>query len=286
MTEEKKAPEAEQKTEDKKKKPSIWQTIRGYIFLLLFFFSIKLFLFDPMKVPTSSLTPNVVVGDWILVNKFSYGYSNHSIYFTPNIIEDRVFSSQPQRGDIISFAGPGPKHDDADTNYVKRLVGLPGDRIQMIGGKLHINGQPCLYEEIEDYEYYGDNDRMDSRFNGKKVKRYIEKFPIGDPRPHEIVKVSGRWGNGSFLTDDSDMPLAVSRDDTVEFIVKEGHYFFMGDNRDLSGDCRNPDRMAQVPFKNLIGRVDRLFISTTARWWNPLEWFTKMKYGRIFKKVI
>ncbi len=183
--------------------------------------------FQPFSIPSSSMYPTLMVGDYLFVSKYSYGYSRHSFPFGLVRFEGRVWESPVERGDVAVFRNPTELSED----YIKRIVGLPGDRIQVAKGILHINGAPVERERIEDYELSP----------GRMVPQYLETLPNG--RVHRIIETQG---------DTSGF------DRTREYTVPPGHYFAMGDNRDNSADSRV---IGPVPAENLIGRAEVLFFS-------------------------
>jgi signal peptidase I len=216
------------------------------LLMLAIVLSIRSFLFQPFSIPSAAMEPTLLVGDQILVSKFSYGYSHYSLPFSPRLFSARIFPSEPQRGDVAVFRLPS----DASIDYVKRVVGLPGDRIQMISGLLHINGQPVMRERIDD--------------GTTQIKRWRETLPNG----------------ASFTT------LKLSEngysDNTPAYVVPPGHYFVLGDNRDNSSDSRNNSQIGFVPFENLVGRVEMIFFSAEQP--PPPNWPT-IRYERIGTRV-
>jgi len=177
----------------------------------------------------------LLVGDYIFVSKFSYGYNRYSFPFSPPLalISNRVFASEPERGDVVVFRLP----KDPSTDYVKRVIGLPGDRIQMINGLLHINGTPVKRERIEDF--------VETEDNGREVhiKQWRETLPNGVSHATLDMIENGFYDN------------------TKEYLVPAGHYFMMGDNRDNSSDSRVENAVGYVPAENLVGRAQIMFWS-------------------------
>jgi signal peptidase I len=196
---------------------------------------IRTFLFQPFNIPAGSMKPTLLVGDYIFVSKYSYGYNRYSFPFSPPLalISSRVFASEPERGDVVVFRLP----KDPSTDYVKRVVGLPGDGIQMTNGVLHINGTPVKREQIEDFVETDDNGRE------AHIKQWRETLPNGVS--HSTLDLIE---NGFY-------------DNTKEYRVPAGHYFMMGDNRDNSSDSRVENAVGYVPAENLIGRVQIMFWS-------------------------
>src|SRR5689334_8837415 len=180
------------------------ETIRVVIHALLIALVIRTFLFQPFNIPSGSMKATLQVGDYLFVSKYSYGYSHYSIPLSSPLFSGRIFGSEPNRGDIVVFRLP----KDDSTDYIKRVIGLPGDRVQMIGGLLHINGAPVKRERIEDYIETEEGERA------VRVKRWRETLPNGV----------------SYTT--LDLIENNFYDNTQEYQVPPGHYFMMGDNRD------------------------------------------------------
>ncbi len=217
---------------------------------------IRTFLFEPFNIPSGSMKPTLLVGDYLFVNKFAYGYSKHSFPFSLAPFEGREFAREPERGDIIVFKLPS----NTGIDYIKRVIGLPGDRIQVIDGRLYINRERVEREAV--------GLKRISEGNGPAVNmmEYIETLPGGTI--HKIYEVS----------DEGQL------DNTQEYIVPEGHYFFMGDNRDNSQDSRVASMVGFVPFENLVGRAQFLFFSIDANeagWLKPWTWPGAIRWNRI-----
>ncbi len=247
----------------RKKKASggFGETLRTLIYAVLIAIGVRTVAYEPFNIPSGSMIPTLLVGDYLFVSKFSYGYSRFSMPLSPNLFDGRILERAPERGDVAVFKRP----PEDRTDFIKRLVGLPGDRIQVVGGILHINGEPVKRERLEDYV------ERDERGNVMRAAQYLETLPNG--RSHLIIE---RFGDGGPL------------DNTAEFTVPPGHYFAMGDNRDNSADGRgNGSDPWFVPAENLIGRAEFLFYSTdgTASWWEVWRWPLATRYGRIFSGV-
>ncbi len=196
---------------------------------------IRVFLFQPFNIPSGSMIPTLLVGDYLFVSKYSYGYSRYSFPFGLDLFSGRIFASDPNRGDVIVFKTP----TDNSTDYIKRLVGLPGDRIQMIGGVLNINGVPVKRERAPDIV-------EDTKCGPNQVVHvYRETLPSG--RSYLTQKLSETCRFGKFG----------AADDTEVFVVPPKHYFMMGDNRDDSADSRFSigNGVGYVPEENLVGRA-------------------------------
>lgn len=198
---------------------------------------IRIVLFQPFNIPSGSMIPTLRIGDFLFVSKFSYGWSKHSIPGSPPLFSGRILASEPKRGDVIVFKLPS----DNSTDYIKRLIGLPGDTIQVTNGVLYINGEPVKLKRIEDFNGPPGtcNRRGEVNIN---VTRYIETLPNGVK--HEILDCSHNSEG----------------DNTREFVVPPGFYFMMGDNRDNSTDSRFRE-VGPVPNENLVGRARIIFMS-------------------------
>jgi signal peptidase I len=224
---------------------------------------IRIFLFQPFNIPSGSMIPTLLVGDYLFVSKYSYGYSKYSFPFGLDLFEGRILGSEPDRGDVIVFKTP---HDNS-TDYIKRLVGLPGDRIQMIAGVLNINGEPVKRQRVDDVV------EDTKRCGVTAVHQYRETLPNGR----------------SFLTQKLSETCPLGRigmmDDTEVFVVPPKHYFMMGDNRDDSADSRFTDGngVGYVPAENLVGRARVLFFSIdeNASWFAPWRWPVEIRWSRI-----
>jgi signal peptidase I len=230
------------------------ETFRTVIYAVLIALVIRTFAYEPFNIPSGSMKPTLLIGDYLFVSKFSYGYSRYSLPFAPPLFEGRIFESLPERGDVAVFRKPTGDHED----YIKRIIGLPGDTIQVIGGILHINNVAVERRQIE---YFIDS-------TGDAYTQYIETLPNGVEHP--ILEKSDGY----------------QYDNTEPFVVPEGHFFAMGDNRDNSRDSRTPE-VGFVPFQNLVGRAEFIFLSAdeTAEWVKPWTWFTAIRYERLFEAV-
>jgi signal peptidase I len=243
----------------KKDEGGLWETIKVIVQALLIALVVRTLLFQPFNIPSGSLIPTLLVGDYLFVSKYSYGYSRHSMPFSPDLFDGRIWASEPKRGDIAVFKLP----KDGSTDYIKRVIGLPGDRIQMTNGVLHINGKAVERQRIEDY-------RTVNVFGAPKaVAQYRESLPGG--APHTIIELEGDTG---------------IRDNTQVYEVPAGHYFMMGDNRDNSTDSRDPD-VGFVPFENFVGRAEIIFFSIdeNSSLWRIWEWPQSIRWGRMFQPI-
>jgi signal peptidase I len=195
----------------------------------------RTFLFQPFSAPSHSMSPTLLVGDYFFVSKYAYGYSHFSLPFSPPLFSGRIFGSEPARGDAVVFRLP----KDTSTDYIKRVVGLPGDRIQMKQGLLTINGTPVQRERLADF-IGGDACGSDP---AAEVKHWRETLPNGVS--HETLDCVD---NGFY-------------DNTNVYTVPAGHFFVIGDNRDNSTDSRVLSAVGYIPLENVIGRAGLIFFS-------------------------
>jgi signal peptidase I len=238
------------------------ETVKTIFWAGVIAIGIRTVAFEPFNIPSGSMIPTLLVGDYLFVSKYSYGYSRFSLpgWFTNlDVFDGRVLGHPPERGDVAVFKLP----TDVSKDYIKRIVGLPGDRIQVRGGILYINGEPVKRERIADFE---------QRDLGgvTRVPQYIETLPNG--RSHRIIEASGDTG---WL------------DNTPVYTVPPGHYFAMGDNRDNSQDSRVTDLVGFIPAENLVGRAEFLFFSTngSARLWEIWKWPSAIRYDRLLNGI-
>jgi signal peptidase I len=237
----------------------IVDTIKTIVYAVLIALAVRTVAYEPFNIPSGSMVPTLLVGDYLFVSKFSYGYSRYSLPFGLPLFSGRIFFHSPERGDVVVFKLP----TDNSTDYIKRVIGLPGDHIQMKSGILNINGQPVPRRRIEDYLYQEGNGAV------IPLAQYIETLPNGVQ--HRIIEMSD---NG---------PL----DNTQEYVVPPRDYFMMGDNRDNSQDSRVLSAVGYVPAENLIGKAQFIFFSTdgSARLWEIWKWPFAIRYGRLLHGV-
>lgn len=260
----------------KKATGGIGETLKTIIYAIVIALFIRTFFYEPFSIPSASMVPTLLVGDYLFVSKFSYGYSRYSLPMGLPLFSGRIFEHEPQRGDVVVFKLPCafPQLDQASaaiyrercdptTDFIKRVIGLPGDKIQMKDGILNINGQPITRERLDPY-FYTEEGRTTT------FTHYIETLPNG--YKHNIIEIS------------DDQPL----DNTPAFTVPPGSYFMMGDNRDDSADSRDATSgVGFVPAENLVGKAEFIFFSTDgyARWWEVWKWPFTVRYSRLLSGI-
>jgi signal peptidase I len=237
----------------------VGEMIRTIVLAVLIALGIRTFAYEPFNIPSGSMIPTLLVGDYLFVSKLSYGYSRHSLPFSPPLMSGRLFFTEPVRGDVAVFKKP----TDTAIDFIKRIMGLPGDTIQVRRGIVHINGKPLKRERVDDFigvDYYG---------RPVRTAQYRETLPNG--REHLILEQLGDTSGA---------------DNTPPFSVPAGHYFMMGDNRDNSVDSRTIE-VGFVPRENLVGRAEILFFSTdgTAEKWEIWKWPLAIRFVRLFQGI-
>ena len=240
-------------------KKKIIENIKTIIYALIIALIIRSFLFQPFYIPSSSMEPNLLVGDRLFVSKYSYGYSRHSLPFSPNLTNKRYLSKNPERGDVVVFKTPA----DNRTDYIKRLIGLPGDTLQIINGDLYLNN--------------------------KKIKRNKIKITININCGNGILNVSAFE---EILPNGKSYIAVYNKEGTMQntdkFIVPDGHFFFMGDNRDCSKDSRFLSSVGYVSFNNLVGKAKIIFFSNNKKkgaFFKFWKWNKSIRINRFFKKI-
>ena len=235
------------------------ENFKTLFYALIIAVIIRSLLIQPFYIPSSSMEPNLLVGDRIFVTKYSYGYSKHSFPFSPPIFKGRIISAEPQRGDVVVFKTPA----DNRTDYIKRLIGLPGDRVQFINSNLYINNAEVIKSRVSknDIIYCGNKKLNVFTFeellsNGKKYKSvYLKDYTFQNSDP---------------------------------FIVPDEHYFFLGDNRDCSKDSRFLSSVGYVHQNNLVGKAQFIFFSSdksVGSIFSFWKWNESVRLNRFFKKI-
>jgi len=227
--------------------------------------------FEPFYIPSSSMKPNLLIGDYMFVSKYSYGYSRYSFPLGLKIFSGRIFAKLPKRGDIVVFRLPS----NPSINYVKRLVGLPGDKIQMQNGVLFINEQKV--EKIpagEFVDFEGDKKLIYQKFKEVFPESLLEKSSSSSNESSKKQQQSSEF----FTLDLGEK----AEDDTGIYQVPEGHYFLMGDNRDNSQDSRFLSKVGFVPEENLVGKASLIFLSLEKPIWQFWNWPSSIRFLRSF----
>ena len=245
----------------KPKPGGLLESIQTIVYAGLIAIGIRTLAFEPFNIPSASMEPTLLVGDYLFVSKYSYGYSRYSLPLSPALFTGRIFGRYPDRGDVVVFKFPR----DNETDYIKRVIGLPGDRIQMTGGQLYINGTAVPKKPDGKFLAVDENRRENL------AALWDETLPNG--RTHEILTMT----NEGFANN------------TPEYKVPDGYVFCMGDNRDNSEDSRfmTGQGVGFVPFENLVGRAEFLFFSIDARypWWEVWEWPFEIRWTRLLHGI-
>ena len=241
----------------KSKKSSIFSNLKSIIIAIFIALLIRSFIFEPFNIPSGSMKPNLLVGDFIFVSKYSYGFSKHSLPFSAPVISGKIFSNVPERGDVVVFKTP----ENNRTDYIKRVIGLPGDKVQIKNGIIFINGSEIFRKKLNDFI------DTDNNTQNKRVRMYNEYF----------------FNKDINILDITDKGIA---DNTQLFNVPENHFFVMGDNRDNSQDSRFISTVGFIPYENLVGKAQFIFFSLeNARFLQIWKWPNAIRYERIFQKI-
>ena len=241
-----------------RKAGGIKETIKTLVYAVAIALVVRTFLFEPFNIPSGSMKPTLLVGDYLFVSKFSYGYSRYSIPFGLPLFSGRIFASLPERGDVVVFKLPA----DNKTDYIKRVVGLPGDRIQVQDGVLYVNGVAAKQDPVGAFvEDLGEGEE-------RTVPELRESLPDG--AQHLILNADPHG----------------EMDTTRVYEVPPGHFFAMGDNRDNSRDSRYPE-VGFIPLENLIGRAEILFFSVNseAHLLEPWTWPEGIRWRRLLNPI-
>ncbi len=250
---------------------STWDTIKTLVYAVLIAMVFRTVLIEPFSIPSGSMKPTLLEGDYLFVTKYSYGYSRYSMPFSPSLWDGRILYSEPKRGDVVVFRQP----TNDTTDFIKRIVGLPGDRVQVVNSVLTINGEPV--RRVEATPWIEGRMRQD---------QFIETLPEG--RRHAILE-NPELDERAIVERNPTTGLPQrtgSVDNTRVYVVPQNYFFAMGDNRDNSQDSRFPD-VGPVPVENLIGRAEFVFFSHdgSASWWQVWKWPGAIRWGRIFKSI-
>ena len=240
-----------------KNKNNFIGNIKSIFLAVLIALIIRSFFAEPFNIPSGSMKPNLLVGDFIFVSKWSYGYSKHSLPFSFPIIPKKIFNKMPIRGDVVVFKTP----QDNRTDYIKRVIGLPGDKIKIINGEIHINNNLIIRKKNDDFI------DVDQRGLTKRIRKYQEYFL------NKKIEVLDIMDNGIV-------------DNTPLYIVPKGHFFVMGDNRDNSQDSRFINLVGYVPIENLVGKAQFIFFSLeNSRFFEIWKWPKAIRFNRLFKSI-
>jgi signal peptidase I len=247
------------------------ETVKTLVYAGLIALGVRTIAVEPFNIPSGSMIPTLLVGDFLFVSKYSYGYSRYSIPFSPPLFGwtkyGRILGSFPHRGDVVVFRNTR----DTSQDWVKRVIGLPGDHVQVKQGLLYLNGTQVPREPLGDYEAADEN--------GTRVltKEYLESLPDG-PK-HKLLKYSDeeRFDVGS----------EVDANNTPEYVVPDGDLFMMGDNRDNSADSRFQNGLGFVPLENVVGKAQFIFFSFDAEhaWWQFWYWPFEVRWNRLLKGI-
>ena len=240
-----------------KNKNSFFSNIKSILLAIFIALLIRSFIAEPFNIPSGSMKPNLLIGDFIFVSKWSYGYSKHSLPFSIPIIPGKILSKMPERGDVVVFKTPS----DNRTDYIKRVIGLPNDKIQIINGQIIINDKLIIRKKIEDFL---DVDINGNTIRNRQYKEYFYQLEINilDLKDNGIV------------------------DNTQVFNVPKDHFFVMGDNRDNSQDSRFISYVGFIPINNLVGKAQFIFFSLeNSRFLEIWKWPKAIRFDRIFEVI-
>ncbi len=242
----------------------IGETIRTIVYALLIAVVVRTVAFEPFNIPSGSMIPTLLVGDYLFVAKPAYGFSRFSLPWSPDLFSGRILYSSPHRGDVAVFRYTR----DTSIDYIKRIVGLPGDHVQVRDGQLYLNGVVVPRTDESDYV------AIDEQRRELQGRLFTETLPGSGGRAdvaHKILR----------LTDEG------QQNNTPEYVVPPGYFFAMGDNRDDSADSRFMDDLGYVPIENLVGKAEVIFFSFDARHplWQVWEWPAEIRWNRLFRWV-
>lgn len=234
------------------------ETVRTVVYALAIALVVRTFAFEPFSIPSGSMRPTLLEGDYLFVSKSTYGYSRYSLPLGLPLIPGRLLFTPPERGDVVVFKLP----TEPTIDYIKRVIGLPGDTVQVKKGILHLNGKVVERERVDDFVV------RDRSGNVSRTTHYIETLPNGVQ--HSILEAKGDTGWA---------------DNTPLYTVPEGHVFMMGDNRDNSTDSRFQRDVGFVPYQNLVGKAQRIFFSIDGDAWRVWDWPDWARSERVFSEI-
>ena len=264
------------KAAPKRAQSALAENAKTIIYAVLIAVTVRTVAFEPFNIPSGSMIPTLLVGDYLFVSKYTYGYSKHSMPLSLPLFDGRIFGSMPKRGDVAVFKWPR----DNSTDYIKRIVGLPGDKLQVRQGVLYVNGEPAVRHAAGTFIAKDQGIRTE-------LKRYREILPGGVS--HDILKATDGAENAK--RPDFDPKREFDPNNTIEYVVPADHVFAMGDNRDYSSDSRfmGASGVGFVPVENLVGRAEFLFFSIDSdpndRWWALWEIPFRVRWLRFFNPI-
>jgi len=242
---------------EQRKQSDFKETLKTVLIAVLIALGVRTVAYEPFNIPSGSMIPTLLVGDYLFVSKFSYGYSRYSLPFSLPLIKGRIFYSEPKRGDVMVFKLP----TDTSIDYIKRIIGLPGDTVQLKNSVLYVNDKPVKREKVDDFispNGIGNYDR---------TPRYKETLPNG--KSYFTLEVTEK----------------TIFDNTAVYTVPENHFFAMGDNRDRSKDSRYLDDVGFIPRNNLVGRAEFLFFSVNGSVWKFWNWGKTLRLDRFYQGI-
>ena len=245
----------------------LWENIKTIVYALLVAVVVRTFLFEPFNIPSGSMIPTLLVGDYVFTEKWAYGYSHFSLPFSPALFGGRVLFRMPHRGDVAVFR----ETNDTSIDYIKRIVGLPGDHVQMRGGELYLNGAKIPRDDLGDYT------AVDEHGTETQARRFDERLPASGGGSGTVTH--------AILKETDEGPA----NDTDDYVVPPGEFFAMGDNRDDSADSRFPQPIGIgfVPMENLVGKAVLIFFSVDSRdpIWAVWDWPFEIRWTRLLSLV-
>ena len=252
----------------KEKQKTLKEEIKSFSIIIIIALLIRTFLFQPFIIPSGSMKPNLLIGDCLFVSKYTYGFTKYSLPFNLPLIQGRLLQyCKPQIGDVVVFKGPY----DPEIDYIKRVVGLPGDTVKMVDGILYINDKSV---HITSASIFKDDLWIKRRTKERSkeiraIDSYIETLPNGVK--HLFAK-KDKFGSNIL-------------DNTQTYVVPKGYYFMVGDNRDESGDSRVQHQIGFVPEDKIIGKAQIIWFSTKAKWWQFWRWLIDIRYSRLLQRI-